>query len=46
MPVILDQQDRTTWLRETEDEAQRLRSAPDGPLRVWLVDRRGGSPAE
>jgi putative SOS response-associated peptidase YedK len=45
MPVILDQQDRPTWLGEAEGHrAAQLRPAPDGLLRVWPVDRRVGSP--
>jgi putative SOS response-associated peptidase YedK len=45
MPVILDQQDWTTWLGEAEgDCAALLRPAPEGLLRVWPIDRRVGSP--
>ena len=45
MPVILEQQDWPTWLGEVEgDHVALLRSAPDGLLRVWPVDRRVGSP--
>ena len=45
MPVILDRQDWSVWLGETEGDATMLmRPAPDGLLRVWPVDRRVGSP--
>jgi putative SOS response-associated peptidase YedK len=45
MPVILEPRDWPVWLGEAEGEyAALLRSAPDGLLRVWPVDRRVGSP--
>jgi putative SOS response-associated peptidase YedK len=44
MPVILEQQDWPAWLGEVEgDYTALLHPAPDGLLRVWPVDRRGGS---
>jgi len=45
MPLLLEEQDWPTWLSEVEgDSAALLRPAPDGLLRAWPVDRRGGSP--
>lgn len=45
MPVILEEQDWSTWLGEAEgDNVALLRPAPDGLLRTWPVDRRVGSP--
>jgi putative SOS response-associated peptidase YedK len=45
MPMILEEQDWSTWLGEAEgDNVALLRPAPDGLLRIWPVDRRVGSP--
>jgi putative SOS response-associated peptidase YedK len=45
MPVILEQQNRPTWLSEAEgDHVALLRPAPDGLLRTRPVDRHVGSP--
>jgi putative SOS response-associated peptidase YedK len=45
MPVILEEQDWPVWLAEAEgDHGSLLKSAPDGTLRTWPVDRRVGSP--
>jgi putative SOS response-associated peptidase YedK len=45
MPVILEEADWPLWLGEIDsDHSALLRSAEDGLLRTWPVDRRVGSP--
>jgi putative SOS response-associated peptidase YedK len=44
MPVILEQADWPLWLGEVDSDAEMLlRSAPEGVLRIWPVDKRVGN---